>query len=139
MAGLLSQPPADAVAAELRRWASEPFVWGRTDCGLSILAYAERIRGQRFSPWPAYRNARGAYSMLARAGGYIAYFVETLGAIGCPETDEPGLGDVGLVELDTGLTACLCLGDSWAARGAREIIILPAEAIVACEVRCPRP
>lgn len=145
MAGLLisgrpeaSQGRHDPVAAELRRWASSSFTWGETDCGLSILAYAERVRGRRLSPWPRYATALGAARMLRAAGGYPAYFVWAMGRIGCPVTDQPRRGDVGLVELSTGLTACLCLGGLWAARGHDGVVMVPGTALVACEVICPQ-
>lgn len=138
-AGIEPADAADPVAAELRRWARSSFVWGKTDCGLSILAYAERVRGQRLSPWPRYATALGAMRMLRAAGGYPAYFVWAMGKIGCPVTDRPRRGDVGLVELPSGLTACLCLGTLWAARASRGIVMVPASPVVACEVSCPRP
>lgn len=137
MAGLLT---ADPVAQELRRWLAEPFVWGETDCGLSILAYAERMSGRAYdgAHLHTYRDARGAAEFLREQGGYQAYVDRVLTTLGWETTQEPRRGDVGMLRLTMGLglTMCLCLGGAWAARGDRETIIIKGAALAAWRAPC---
>ena len=139
MAGLLTDP----VAAELRRWASEPFVWGSADCGTSLLDYAERVTGRRFEARPSYSNQFGAARVVREAGGFIPLCDEAMEQLGCSRTTAPVRGDVGLADLPgSGLTACLCLGALWAARAMFEVVIAPMAPIPAWRVQggheCPR-
>lgn len=131
---------SDPVAMELRRWAAEPFVWGETDCGLSMLAYAERITGKHYEGGPRHRYAcpRSAGQFLRAEGGYAAYSRRVLGALGWELTDTPERGDIGLVRIGrmASLTACLCLGKSWAARGNYEIVIAPARPTLIWRAPC---
>lgn len=144
MAGLVSPlAPIDPVLAELRRWASEPFDLAGDNCGLAVLRYASATVGATVPVWLAVRLVgRCAARRLMRSR---RAFVETsslaMDLLGCPPTAEPKRGDVGLVDLDeTGLTACLCLGDGrWASRGDQQVMIQSAEPLCAWSVSCPRP
>lgn len=144
MAGLLSASgpdqaqPFDMVAAELRRWARLPFIWGKTDCWLSVTAYVERLTGKNL-PHPGHHSALDAARILRAAGGYAEYCRRAMEVLGCPPTEKPQRGDVGLVDIPgIGLTFCICLGALWAARGDRRLIIMPASHVLAWEVSCPR-
>jgi hypothetical protein len=149
MAGLVTASraivaPADAVAVELRRWASTPFDWARDNCGLAVLGYAERVRRRLVRPRPRFRGKVGAGLMLERLGGFEGYCTWAMAQIGCPVTDAPVRGDVALVDLPgSGLTACICLGTAssgamWAARGDSAVVIEPAAPLKAWRVTCPR-
>lgn len=131
---------ADPVALELRRWAAEPFIWGETDCGQSLLAYAERISGQTYEDGPRHRYAcqQTAARFLRTEGGYAAYSRRVMAALGWQLTDTAQRGDIGLVRIGRmpGPTACLCLGKSWAARGDYEIVIAPARPILIWRAPC---
>lgn len=149
MAGLLKPPgqvPAiDAVAAELHRWASEPFDWTRDNCGLAVLAYVERVRGVRLWPRPRFVGQVGAGLMLERRGGFHAYCRWAFDKLGCPPTDAPIRGDAALAVFPAGLTACLVLGDAGdgrmylGARGDRAAVIEPLVPVATWSVPCPRP
>lgn len=147
MAGLL-----DPVSAELRLWASAPFIDGETDCALSVLAYVERVTGRQLSPRPRYAGKLGGERFLRRRGGFEAYGTWAMAQLGCPRTDAPQRGDVGLIDLPgSGVAACLCLGPApavtgamWAARAHYETVIAPMTALAAWRVfpggvPCPRP
>ncbi|WEK00589.1 MAG: hypothetical protein P0Y59_02540 [Candidatus Sphingomonas phytovorans] len=147
MAGLVTAPavPVDAVAAELRRWASTPFDWTRDNCGLAVLGYAERLRGRQVRPAPSFQGKVGAGLMLERHGGFAGYCSWAMAQIGCAVTETPERGDVALVDLPgSGLTACLCLSRAssgatlWAARGDHAVVIEPGEPTKAWRVTCPR-
>lgn len=151
MAGLLSLHPApreaadDAVAATLRQWAVQPFVWGTSDCFLSVLAYAEAVTGRRMQRRPHYSSALAAGRILRAAGGFEPYCRKVFAQLRCAPTDAPVRGDIGLIDLpDVGLTMCLSLGTFWAARGDREVVVGRARATVAWAVNngstvCPKP
>ena len=143
MAGLLSPalPPArDAVAATLRRWAAQPFVWGETDCFQSVLTYAEGVTGRVLEERPAYDGPFSAARVLLEWGGFEPYCACVMGALGCPTTLNPERGDIGLVNLPVtdergfGLTLCLCTGDFWAARGESMVVFSRAEPVAAWRV-----
>lgn len=145
MAGLVTLAAlprdADPVAAELRRWASEPFDW----CALCVLDYVERVRGRALRPRPIVRG-RVAIARITRSPQrFEALCGDAMRRLGCPPTDTPGRGDVGLVKLASGLTAAICLDawggagpQLWAARGDGTVVMQPAEPVRAWEVACPR-
>ena len=144
MAGLLARPPAaapvgaDPVAAELRRWAAEPFDLARDNCGLAVLAYAERATG-RTLPRKGLTGTRTAAWAMKQPKNFAGIAIASMARLGCAATSEPERGDVGLVDLPGGLTACLCVDRGrWAARMERGVVIQPAEPRQAWRV-IPRP
>lgn len=141
MAGLLTAGALReaAIADTLKAWASRPWDWPRTNCGVSVLAYVETVRGRCLAPSPHGLGEVSTGRMLARAGGFEAYCAGAMEQLGCRPTETPARGDVGLVELPSGLTACLCLGPSWAARGDGEVVTWTGPAARAWRVECPRP
>ena len=129
----------DAVTATLTEWAVRPFAWGSADCALSVLRYAERVSGRSLAPAPVYSGERGARRYALRRGGFLAAFRDGVEAIGCRRVSATVRGDIGMIECaGTGLTAALCLGDKWAARGDGEVLILPAQPVIAWRVPCPQ-
>lgn len=139
MAGLLIPADCDPVAAELRRWASTPFDWRTDNCGLSVLFYVEQTVARLLQPRPLVKGRRHAARMVRRAGGFQALCAGAMARLGCAPTDVPARGDVGLVELASGLTAAICLGgDAWAARGDHAAVIEHVEPVAAWRVVCHR-
>lgn len=129
----------DPVTATLMEWAARPFAWGSADCALSVLHYAERVSGRRLEPAPVYSGERGARRYALRRGGFLNVFRVSVEAIGCRRVSATRRGDIGMIELDgVGLTAALCIGDKWAARGHGEVFILPAKPVIAWRVPCPQ-
>jgi len=138
MARLLTNE--DPVNVEMMRWASEPFVWGSSDCALSVLAYIERVSGRTMQTRPVYKGARGAKRYMVKRGGFELCFRRGIAELGCEPVDEARRGDVGLIDLPkVGLSAAICLGAKWAARGHHEVVILPIEPLAAWRLPCPRP
>lgn len=146
MAGLLT--PSDKAATATRLglvtdqtlmlWSALPFVYGATDCFLSILDHVEEVIGERFADRPRYRSARDAYRQLRAYGGFQAYCELVFARLGLENTTEPKRGDIGLVDIPgTGLTACLCLGRSWAARGEGSFTMVQAAPVIAWSVVPP--
>lgn len=133
MAGLLSTP--GLVDHTLERWSRLPFKWGQTDCFQSVLTYVEAATGRVLQMRPRYGTARGAYRILNNWGGFEAYCARTMQLLGIDRTEQPQRGDVGLINLpESGLTLCLCLGQFWAARGEREVMIFRADPLAAWKV-----
>lgn len=148
MAGQLSLPagPAaallegtagdlDLVAAELRRWAAEPFDRRRANCGLSALAYVERVTGRRLRPSPRMLSPIVMASLWLRPGSLETFADWAMGRLGCPPTETPIAGDVGLADFGLGPTACLCTGRFWAARGEDGAVFKIVEPARAWSVR----
>ncbi|ALJ14274.1 DUF6950 family protein [Sphingopyxis macrogoltabida] len=144
MAGLLiASAPIGAphtVAAELRRWAVEPFDLGIANCGLSVIGYVARVTGAPVPAWLFAFGRRGAARLIDDGAQFEAAASRALSEMGCPETDAPAHGDVALVELPgSGLTACIRAGTLWAARGACSAELGPGTVRKAWRVACRRP
>ncbi|WP_447727284.1 DUF6950 family protein [Sphingomonas koreensis] len=146
---------ADPVAAELRRWASEPFDWRDANCGLSVLDYVERQVDLRLAARPRFDSKAAALRHVLAAGGMLSLCGEAMARLCCPPTELPERGDVGVVALAGGETAAICVaridlrieGQAaastaigrrwvWAARGDRAVVIERAEPVASWRVRC---
>ena len=147
MAGLL-MPAPDAVGAEIVRWASEPFDMVSANCGISVAGYAARVTGQRVPRWLNAFGRLGVARLMRGRRAFLAAATRAMADLGCPETDAPERGDVGMVDLPgTGLTACICAWPAhagareamWIARGDGEALIAPGVAVKAWRVACRRP
>ncbi|WP_423606118.1 DUF6950 family protein [Sphingomonas sp. MS122] len=136
MARLLTAAPVpDAVTVELRRWATEPFDW----CALSVLSYVERVRRRRLRPRPRVAGRISAARTARSADRFGAIAADAMKRLGCAPTTAPQRGDVGLVDLPgTGLTAAICAGRLWAARGDHVVVFAAAVPVLAWRVRCHR-
>lgn len=129
----------DAVAAELRIWAREPFDRRSANCALSVLSYVERATGSARLRWPRLLAARAWPKVWERPDRLEAVALQALEQLGCRETLAPQRGDVGLIEQANGLTAAICVGRGhWAARSAAGVVIEPDVALIAWRVRCRR-
>ena len=139
MAGLLTLPAAQeaAISAALTSWASEPFDELRANCGLSVLDYVETVRGRVLDPSPRSLGRLGIASVVRSPGGFEQYVRGVMERLACPVADVPRRGDIGLVERETGLTVCLCVGSKWAFRGPGAVVIELAEPVIAWRVSCP--
>lgn len=128
-----------AVAAELHRWAAEPFDLGRANCGLSVLAYVARVTGAPMPAWLYSFGRRGAARLMRDDARFEAVAARALAEMGCPATEAPVHGDVALVDLPgSGLTACIRAGTLWAARGECSAELGPGRMRRAWRVACPR-
>lgn len=126
MAGVLNRP--DDVEQTLRRWAREPFVWGETDCALSVFRHiAEAWDDPRLlADWVLrYRDERAALRAVAARGGQIRLMGQEMARIGARPVAEALRGDVGLIRDGKGrIVAGLCTGERWAARTATGFAVL---------------
>ena len=145
MAGLLTSDP---VAQTVRRWAAEPFVWGTSDCAMSVMGHVERVTGRTWTRDWHWSSRIGALRTARTAGGFLATFSFAVQGMGCIPTEAPARDDIGIVELpEVGPAAALCLGSSsgellWACKGEREVIVIPAPVLRAWTIgrqSCPRP
>ena len=115
----------EAVQTALMRWAREPFVWGETDCMLSVADYlidavgvdcGGRFRGK-------YASRRGCMRVSSFHRDPVKPFADCVAEIPLAVTAAPVFGDVGVVEIGGVAVGGLCLGDKWAARGDEGVII----------------
>lgn len=130
--------PIDPVSAELRRWASEPFDWAEANCGLSILDYVERVTGRVLAGRPVLTDRRSVAALVRGTGGMVPLCASLMARLGMAPTTSPVRGDVGVVQLRTGATACILAGGLWAARGADGPVFTAGVADMAWSVACPR-
>lgn len=137
-AGTIRVPYPDPVAAELRRWARAPFDLARANCGLSVLRYVARMTGVPVPAWLGAIGRAGALRLMADDAAFVATASRALDEMGCPPIDEPRRGDIALVRMPAGLTAAICTGPLWAARGDRFVVVQAADAIASWGVTCPR-
>lgn len=143
-APLPDDAPTDPVLETVQRWAAEPFVWGTSDCALSVLGHTERVLGKRLDPPPRYSGELGARRYALRRGGFQAVFAASVEAVGCVPTAEPVRGDIGMIDVpEVGLTAVLCVSarshgrpPRWAARGDGMVALIEAEPVIAWSVPC---
>jgi len=145
MAGLLIDPiPVErTLSATLQRWAGEPFRLRHANCAFSVLDYVEAVGGCRAEPDP---RAQFNPAAVVRAKGTLeAACRDVMRGLAWSIVDDEARGDVGLVELPDGLTACICVasqvGDSlptWVARAPRGFVQHPAKAALAWRSPCRR-
>lgn len=132
----------DPVKETVREWAATPFAWGSSDCGMSVLAYAERVTGRTITVRPTHTSPRTAWLLLKLSGGFRRLAARVCRELALPETTKPGRGDIGLIDIPgQGLTMCLCLGSSWVAKGDRQILFIKqCPPVAAWKVTpCPLP
>lgn len=145
MAGLLSPVPAlpvgATIAAELHRWATEPFDLASNNCGLSVISYVSRMTGRPIPAWLGAFGRLGAARLMRSDAQFEAVAARALAEMGCPETECPEQGDVALVHLAGSglLTASICAGSLWAARGDRAAVLGPGTVRKAWRVECHKP
>lgn len=144
MAGLLSEPvPMEqALSATFRRWAREPFRMQSANCAFSVLDYAEAVSGRRADPDPRQLFQT---EPLKIDGPMLGACVSVIEELGWERVEEERRGDVGLVQLPDGLTACICaapqVGESlpsWVARRPRGFASLLVTAEMVWRAPCLR-
>lgn len=115
----------EAVETALRKWAREPFVWGKTDCMLSVADYlidavgvdcGARYRGK-------YATRRGCMWASGFHRDPVKPFADCVAEIPLAVTDAPVFGDVGVVSFGDTVAGALCLGGKWAARADEGVVI----------------
>lgn len=91
--------------AELRAYieglADAPVVWGRDDCCAWVAAWILRATGVDVH-LPDYRSEGAAARIIARAGGMLDLWTQTLAPIGMFRAVERRPGDIGLVDTTRG-------------------------------------
>lgn len=128
----------DPVKRTLRIWAQTEFEWGVSDCMLAIGDYVNEVveKGDCASRYRGkYRTLRQCMAVSRFHEDPVKPMRECMEQAGLSETTEPQRGDVGVIEInsDKGLVVNggLCLGDTWAIRAERGVIITPAMRVLA--------
>jgi len=109
----------DIVADTLRKWRQSQFIWGKSDCLLSIADYVAACGHPDYGvPFrDQYDTQEGAHAQIEAAGGELAIMRRT----GFTVTDEPLRGDIMLIQMTTHRIAALCTGDAAAVRLTRGV------------------
>lgn len=100
----------DRVDQTLKHWRQTEFVWGETDCVMSLFDYARPVIGRDAGePWRGtYHSEDEANAILEQWGGHASI----LATSGLEETDEPGRGDIVILDSSHGDNVTgLCTGD----------------------------
>lgn len=133
MAGVTPRAAFDAALKHM----GGRFTWGlRSDCTAACVAF-DALHGidPLKDATATYHNALGAYLILRRAGGYLAWCKATFNL---PETDEPQPGDLALIKsadpFGAALAICIQPGE-YAAKTEGGLAISPAETMGAWSCR----
>jgi hypothetical protein len=109
----------------VRDHGSEPFAWGERDCCLWVCDWikdrrgvdpAARLRG-------CYHDEAGAIACWSDFGGLQVLALTLAKEAGLQQTETPVAGDVGLVQTWMGPAMAICLGDRWAVKGPRAVVV----------------
>lgn len=93
---------AVSIKAALSDWCEQPFVWGRSDCLLSLADIVAEARG--YDPAAPFRGryttARGAARVTSAYGGFAGALEAMAAAHGWREIEprQARIGDVGLLQ-----------------------------------------
>lgn len=120
----------------LREGARLPFEWGHRDCSLWPCLWIEAERGvdpgQRLRG--TYSSAFGCVRILHEAGGLPVLASRLAVEAGLEMTDEPVLGDVGVIEVADTQFLALKAGAMWAVKSMRGIALLSAAPVLAWRI-----
>ena len=131
----------DVLYAQLHRWMAEPFVWGETDCLMSLANYlvaagyddpGADLRG-------LYSDAVSCHKLTGFLRDPLAVVKPRFEAVGLVPTDTPKRGDVGLLRIVSEgkqvVAGGVCTGDNWAVKGEHRLTIgKPLEIIAAWSI-----
>jgi hypothetical protein len=127
---------SERLTAYLAAGAALPFVWGERDCCLWVSDWIKAERG--LDPGGelrgAYADQRACARIVKRAGGLSALVSNAMAKAGLPETDAPGLGDVGTITAGGETMMAVCLGERWALKAKDGLAVIPATHLVAWSI-----
>ena len=109
---------AEALNGYLADGALLPFVFGERDCAIWVADWVKSQTGRD----PALRLrgtfgcAFGSARIVRRGGGLVPLVGDLMARMGLPETEEPAMGDVGIVMAPAGELAGICTGTAWAVK-----------------------
>lgn len=87
---------ADRLRAYVDAAQNEPVVWGESDCSAWPARWVAQELGRPVM-MPRYRSREEAHALIARAGSLFNLWRDMAARLGVFQTNEPKLGDVGLV------------------------------------------
>lgn len=118
------------LTATQRLWRSTPFVWGSTDCMMSVFEYGRHITGiDGGAEWRGtYHDENGAIAVLAAAGGGLAGMRKGMGIIGAKHVQFALRGDPVCIRIDSLEIGGIFLGEMTMLR-------LPTEGVIELRTR----
>ena len=131
----------DRLSQFLKCSASREFDWLHCNCGFWVCEWINDATG--VDPVHAYRGRfktdKEFLRFVRKHGGYEGFSRKVAQEAGLAQTDNPRLGDVGLVHADAITMAIKADRDRWIVkRNGKGVAIAPFPAIVAWGLDCPR-
>lgn len=126
---------ADFISAEVQK----PFRWGETDCVSTANRWVENTTGLSPLDWVGrhYLNEFEAMQILQAHGGLALLVNRSMRAVGIVKTNDPHVGDVGLIIHLGKLCMAVHAGGFWFSHDQNGLIGAPLNAIwKAWRVRC---
>lgn len=117
----------------LRQCAAKPFAPGKHDCVLMACDWVrERTGTDPAAPWRGeYSDRRGALKVIARAGGLVALVEAGMNKVGVSPTNDPILGDVGVVRMHGETVMAIRTLVGWASIGPSGVVAAPDADVLA--------
>lgn len=131
-------PISSELGAFLRELAGQRFVYGQSDCAMTLANWVRERRGI-----DAGASLRGRYATLMgwtrivrREGGLVALVGRLAREVGLEATEEPAPGDIGVVETkDLGPAGGIYVGTrGWAVKLNGGLVVGPARMLAAWKV-----
>ncbi|MBD0416499.1 DUF6950 family protein [Oryzicola mucosus] len=127
----------DHLYAHLHRWMAEPFVWGKSDCILSLADYVMSLGHP--DPAAKWRGTYDSALTCQRVSGFlndpVRLIEEGVAPLGFARVQQAERGDIGVIRFtDDGKvvsTGAICLGNNWAVRGEQRLVIGAPISVVA--------
>jgi hypothetical protein len=126
-----------ALTAFLRATAEGAFVFGQTDCSMTVANWVKAARGRDpGAPLRGrYSTRLGWVRIVNRAGGLLPVFSRLLRQAGLRRTATPVPGDVGLVTVPRfGVFGAIKVKRGWFVRMQGRVVIAPFKHIAAWKV-----
>ena len=109
----------------LNRCSSQPFIWGTSDCSLFVADWVQAKTGK--DPAEHLRKLYDSPLSLQKAlremgldwiKDPVGVASDCMARADLARTDNPGVGDVGVIALPMGggAVSAICTGDAWAAK-----------------------
>lgn len=115
------------LTARVEEWRHRPFAWGAADCCAFVADVTAAISGEnRRSLFPAYATEAEANALLHEHGGMAGLLTRSFGPSKHPS--RAMRGDVVMIDVGNGPTACICLGAVSCAMGVGGLVFVPTAA-----------
>jgi hypothetical protein len=112
-----------ALCEFVEEMARTPFVWGRTDCIMSVASWVERVRGVDYAAdlRGTYHDEAGCIAVLKAGGGLPVIVARRMRAAGIGRTADPRPGDIAVVRAFGVHIGAIRIGGQWIIKGSKGV------------------